>query len=100
MVAVALVLVPTSLVVSASTGQMQKTINDLGGPFTNGSLGGGWGPSASGDFFTGPSNNGWVTGGGVTVGAGLGAGGSSSITVTGVSPIGNLLGQKPTSGCK
>jgi RHS repeat-associated protein len=68
------------------------TISDLSGPFTNGSLGGGWGANASGDYFTGPSDNGWVTGGGVTVGAGLGGGGSSSITYTKISPIGNLLG--------
>lgn len=67
-----------------------KTICDLSGPFNQGSLGGGWGPNASGDYFTGNSPNGWVYGGGVTVGAGLGAGGSSDITWTEVTPIGSL----------
>lgn len=73
-----------------------QTISDLSGPFSSGSLGGGWGANASGDYFTGPSNNGWVTGGGVTIGAGLGAGGSSSITYTRINPIGQLWG---TGGC-
>jgi len=67
-----------------------KFISDLAGPFANGSLGGGWGANASGDYYTGPSDNGFVTGGGVTIEAGLGAGGSSSITSTKVFTIGKL----------
>jgi len=77
--------------ISSSVSDAQ-TIFDLAGPFSTGSLGGGWGPDASGDYFAGLSLNGWVTGGGVTIGAGLGAGGSSSITRTNISPIGQLWG--------
>lgn len=72
------------------SGSNAKTICDLSGPFASGSVGGGWGPNASGDYFTGSSRNGWVTGGGITIGAGLGAGGSSAITGTKVYPIWKL----------
>jgi|GEM_PF-2429688 len=68
-------------------GSNAQTIYDLSGPFSNGSLGGGWGPDASGDFFTGPSDHGLVIGGGVTFGLGLGTGGSSTVTNTTVVPI-------------
>jgi hypothetical protein len=67
-----------------------KTICDLSGPFVGGSFGGGWGPAASGDYFTGPSNNGWVYGAGLTLGKGLGLGGASQITNTIVNPIAKL----------
>jgi RHS repeat-associated protein len=77
------------------SGSNAQTINDLSGPFATGSLGGGWGPNASGDFFTGDSPHGWVYGGGVTVGAGLGAGGSSSITGTLINPL-----WSPSKPCK
>jgi RHS repeat-associated protein len=77
------------------SGSNAQTINDLSGPFATGSLGGGWGPNASGDFFTGDSPHGWVYGGGITVGAGLGAGGSSSITGTLINPL-----WSPSSPCK
>jgi hypothetical protein len=86
---------PISGGISTSVSNAQ-TIFDLQGPFSSGSLGGGWGPNASGDYFTGPSPDGWVIGGGITIGAGLGAGGSSSITVTQISPIGHLWG---SGGC-
>jgi RHS repeat-associated protein len=62
------------------------SISDLNGPFTNVSLGGGWGPHASGDGFSG----GGVSGGGVTIGAGLGVGGAAAITTTTVTPYGHL----------
>jgi hypothetical protein len=55
-------------------------MNDLGGWFTQGSVGGGWGANATGDYFMGGSPDGNVHGGGVTVGAGLGATGSSMLT--------------------
>jgi len=75
--------------VSASNAQ---TINDLSGPFNQVSLGGGWGPNASGDAFTGSSPNGVVLGGGITVGAGLGVGGSTTITGTNITPLFNVFG--------
>jgi RHS repeat-associated protein len=68
-------------------GSNGDTINDLNGLFTNVSAGGGWGPHASGDAFFGFGANGQrVEGGGLTIG--LGAGGSSSTTITNTS-IGN-----------
>ena len=67
-----------------------KTICDLSKTFAYGELGGGWGPDAEGTFFSGPSNDGWVNGGGVTVGAGLGAGGAAGLSYTHISPLGKL----------
>jgi RHS repeat-associated protein len=71
-------------------GSNAKTICDLRGPFFGGNLGGGWGPNAEGNMFSGPSANGDVYGGGLTLGAGLGAGGSSNITGTIIAPRGTL----------
>ena len=59
-----------------------KNINDLAGPFVNGSVGGGEGVHGSVDGFAGPSPDGTVVGGGVTVGGGGGAGGGGSVGVT------------------
>lgn len=63
-----------------------KTICDLRGRFTNVGVGGGWGPSGSGDGYWGPSDNGTVYGGGVTVGPGVGAGAFAGPTWTVVKP--------------
>ena len=73
-----------------------RTICDASGPFVNGSLGGGLGPSASVDGYAGMTKDGYeVIGGGVTAGAGLGAGGSTGITDTLVIPaIGPLSHRK------
>ena len=68
-----------------------KTICDLNGLFTNVSAGGGWGQSASGDAFYGTDSQGnRIEGGGITIGAGAGAGGVVTITNTTVAPIGKL----------
>ena len=67
------------------------TICQLAGPFNNVSLGGGWGPDATGDGFWGQNANGkTVTGAGLTLGAGLGATGSVGRTDTMLGPIGHL----------
>jgi hypothetical protein len=71
-------------------GSNAKTICDLNGPFSNQSLGGGAGLDASVDTFSGSSNNGTIIGAGITLGAGLGLGGSSTITNTTVTPLGDL----------
>lgn len=59
-----------------------KNINDLAGPFINGSVGGGEGVHGSVDGFTGSSPDGTVFGGGVTVGGGGGTGGGGSVVTT------------------
>ena len=60
-------------------------INDLNGPFVNVAAGGGWGPHATGDAFTGRGSQGQlVEGGGLTIGIGIGAGASTTITGTSV----------------
>ena len=66
------------------------TVCDLAGPFATGSVGGGAGVDASIDVFSGPSSNGHVSGGGFTVGAGLGAGGFGGVTTTTVGPATSL----------
>lgn len=71
-------------------GSNAKTICDLRGPFGNVSAGGGWGPGAIGEGFWGPSDTGTVIGGGVTVGAGLGATSFDGINNTWVQPMGRL----------
>ncbi len=63
------------------------TVCDLKGPFTNGSVGAGAGIAGSIDVFSGNSDHGWVTGGGFTVGAGLGAGGFAGGTWTSLGPV-------------
>ena len=69
-------------------GSNAKTICDLRDDFTNIGIGGGWGPSATGDGFVGNSPNGRVVGGGVTIGPGLGASGSATTTNTTVNVYG------------
>jgi RHS repeat-associated protein len=76
----------TSGGVSASVSTAQ-TVEDLAGPFNNFSVGAGLGPDVSADYFVGTSPNGPVIGGGLTVGVGLGAGGSTTVTGTGVCPL-------------
>jgi RHS repeat-associated protein len=79
------------------------TICDLRGPFANISLGGGWGPDATGDGFTGEGANGnFIAGGGLTLGVGAGANSFLGITETGVAPMGNF-GSRPVNdrcGCE
>jgi RHS repeat-associated protein len=65
-----------------ATASNAKTICDLAGPFYNATAGGGAGGDIEGTAFSGSSPHGWVTGGGATVGAGLGAGGSVTYTGT------------------
>jgi len=67
-----------------------QTIFDLAGPFANGSFGGGWVTDVSADYYSGPSDHGWVTGGGLTVAIGAGGGGASTITWTDVYYAGHL----------
>jgi RHS repeat-associated protein len=71
-------------------GSNAKTICDLRDKFDNISAGGGWGPSATGDGFYGDSPNGRVEGGGLTIGPGLGATGSATITDTTVTVLGQV----------
>ncbi|WP_309869302.1 RHS repeat-associated core domain-containing protein [Luteibacter sp. 1214] len=67
------------------------TICALGGKFNNASLGGGWGPDATGDAFWGPGEHGQpVVGAGVTIGAGIGASGSVGQTDTTLGDVGHL----------
>lgn len=71
--------------VSAAYSPNLCSIYDLNGPFGNVDLGGGWGPHATGDAFYGQGVNAqFVTGAGITLGAGLGEGGASTITTTAV----------------
>jgi hypothetical protein len=73
-------------------GSNGDTINDLNGPFVNASVGGGAGPHGSADVFMGTGENGQtVTGGGITIGGGLGAGASTTITTT---TVGNSIATK------
>jgi RHS repeat-associated protein len=67
-------------------GSNAKTISDLGCPFANGSVGGSLGIGGSIDQFHGQSPNGPVTGGGFTIGPGVGGGASGAITETLVIP--------------
>jgi RHS repeat-associated protein len=73
-----------------------NSIQDLNGLFTNVSVGGGYGPHASGDGFAGPGADGQlVQGGGLTIGAGVGAATSTTVTDTAVTrPFVN-----PNPGC-
>jgi hypothetical protein len=67
------------------------TVCDLAGPFKNASLGGGWGPNATGDAFWGEGSQGqMVEGGGLTLGVGLGASSFSGETNTVLGPIGHI----------
>jgi RHS repeat-associated protein len=67
-----------------------RTICDLAGPFSTASVGAGAGGDASIEFFSGPTSNGYVSGGGFTAGAGLGAGGFGGVTTTIVGPVSQL----------
>jgi RHS repeat-associated protein len=73
-----------------------NSIQDLNGLFTNVSVGGGYGPHASGDGFAGYGADGQVVqGGGLTIGAGVGAATSTTVTDTAVTqPFIN-----PNPGC-
>jgi uncharacterized protein RhaS with RHS repeats len=67
------------------------TVCDLEGPFKNVSLGGGWGPDATGDAFWGEGSHGQlVQGGGLTLGVGVGASAFNGQTNTVLGPIGHL----------
>jgi len=60
-------------------------ITDLAGPFANVSGGGGWGPDAQADAFYGSNSRGEnIVGGGLTIGAGVGASGSALVTNTSI----------------
>jgi len=61
-----------------------QTVNDLKGAFDNYSIHGGVGLGGSFDYFTGNSDHGVVTGGGVTVGAAVGASLSRARTYTSI----------------
>jgi len=63
-------------------GSNAETIDDLQGPFFNASFGAGEGADVSIDGFFGDSAHGRVVGGGVTLGLGLGVGGSTTYTKT------------------
>lgn len=67
-----------------------RTVCDLAGPFVGGSVGAGAGPKASIDVFSGPSPGGYVSGGGFTVGAGLGVSGFAGGTHTTLGPVTDL----------
>lgn len=67
------------------------TVCDLAGPFQNVSLGGGWGPDATGDAFWGEGSHGQlVEGAGLTLGVGVGASAFSGATNTVLGPIGQI----------
>ena len=68
-----------------------NSVCDLGGPFDNLSLGGGWGPDATGDAFYGRGTQGQsVLGGTLTLGAGLGATAFGGATYTNIGSVGRL----------
>ncbi|MGH6840050.1 MAG: RHS repeat-associated core domain-containing protein, partial [Methylocella sp.] len=70
------------------SGSNAKNICDLAGPFFNGNVTTGTGLVSSVDIYMGPSNDGLVTGGGVTIGAGFGGGGGVGGSYTWITPIG------------
>ena len=73
------------------TGSDACTIDSLKGPFANVSAGGGWGPDATGDGFTGTDDQGRnVSGGGLTFGVGAGGGSFAGPTYTWLGPSGHL----------
>ncbi|MHB8405520.1 MAG: RHS repeat-associated core domain-containing protein [Gammaproteobacteria bacterium] len=68
-----------------------NTVCDLGGPFDNLSIGGGWGPDATGDAFYGYGTQGQpVLGGALTLGLGLGATSFGGGTGTHIGSVGRL----------
>jgi hypothetical protein len=69
-------------------GSNGDSVNDLAGPFTTGSIGGGAGLVGSVDTFEGPGSHGQpVAGGGITFGVGEGASASGGGSGTGIHPI-------------
>lgn len=70
------------------SGSNAKTICNLSKGFANFNLGGGLGPDAEANLWHGNSPDGPVTGGGITFGEGLGAGGSGGGTYTWITPTG------------
>ncbi|MFZ0932346.1 MAG: FG-GAP-like repeat-containing protein [Syntrophobacteraceae bacterium] len=75
-----------SLGISGSISNAQ-TIMDLQGPFATTTFGAGAGLSGSWDSYAGPSDNGWVTGSGLTLGLGLGGAADTGISDTWISPL-------------
>lgn len=68
-----------------------ETICQLRGIFASSSVGAGAGLHLTADTFSGPSNRGYVTGGGLTAGEGAGAGGFAGVTYTAINgPIVHL----------
>lgn len=72
------------------SGSDAKTICDLKGPYANANIGAGAGLNYEVNGFAGNSPDGYVIGGGFTLGAGLGAGSSVGGTGTGIVPIGQI----------
>jgi hypothetical protein len=71
-------------------------VHELGGWFINGSAGGGWGPSATGDAFYGQTDDGRrILGGGLSVGAGLGATSFGGATYTWLHDLHRASNPKP-----
>jgi len=70
------------------SGSDAPNICDLRKGFYNANVGAGLGPDAEANGYYGSSPDGPVIGGGVTLGAGLGGGGSAGGTYTWVNPIG------------
>ena len=68
-------------------GSNAKTNDDLSGWFKDVSVAGGEGAGGAGEFFTGPSSHGDVTGGGMTFGGGLGEDVSITDTNTEITPL-------------
>jgi hypothetical protein len=75
-----------------------RTIYDLSGPFSNLSAHGGVGLGGSIDYFTGPSSNGPVTGGGVTLGVAAGVSASIAVTSTTVCGLSGCIGSMTDLG--
>jgi hypothetical protein len=73
-----------------------KTVNDLGGAFTTVNVGAGTGGRVGIDTFFGPSENGFVTGVGVTAGIGLGGTSYAGPTNTVIVPLTSPQPTTPT----
>ncbi|ENW97092.1 RHS repeat-associated core domain-containing protein [Acinetobacter sp. NIPH 298] len=67
-----------------------KSVQDLSGWGYSTSIGGGLGPHATIDYFTGKSSHGTVFGGGASIGAGVGVGASINRGYTYISPSINI----------
>ena len=64
-----------------------NTVNNLGGAFVNATIGAGTGGRLGVDTFAGPSDNGFVTGVGVSAGVGLGGTSYAGPTNTVIVPL-------------